>query len=330
MKIVYKIGVRMLILLVPFFVVCPLLISHFPMRFFDEDYPMFIQNKEYGMRRHENAARILIMGDSTAKASWLPSLLTEDTYNYALGGMTAIEEYYCLASYLKHNDAPESIIYMQDPAHFFDPNYFWSRAVYFHRFEADDFRDLLYELNNFEDTSVLGGNDIQTEVFLYQTYSPSKYITSFLWGGVSPGRYRQNIRNYKKIVGDRGWKQFGFAERCDEQNLFATFNSFQKNEIIDSYFRKIIELCQKYHIQFVFQNSPLNQSTYEALNPKFTEEFLSYLKSIQRDYPGARIDTELFYDDNSYFGDRYHLNKKGVIRFCAMMKEKYSDIFYDQ
>ena len=64
----------------------PICLSKAPMRFFDGEYAWYYQNKEYA-QEHKDYCRVLIMGDSTAKADLLPDELSADTYNFSLGGV---------------------------------------------------------------------------------------------------------------------------------------------------------------------------------------------------------------------------------------------------
>ena len=90
-KGVKRIFARLLLAAMPIMLLAiaiPICLSKAPMRYYDEEYAWFYQNKEYS-QRHKDYCRVLIMGDSVAKASWLPDELSADTYNFSLGGVNS-------------------------------------------------------------------------------------------------------------------------------------------------------------------------------------------------------------------------------------------------
>ena len=325
MNFSYKIGIKLIVLLIPYFICCPIVISKYPMKFMDGEYSYYQQNKDYSEMPSEYS-RILILGDSTAKAAWAPEELSNDTYNFSLGGVSPIEEFYYLRAYLQTHDIPQIVIYTQSVDHFINAEAFWTRSMYFHRLKTKDLKELFREIQLFEDKSVFG-ESILEESFLYLTYSPVKYSVAFVKGLLSSKRYIQNMDEYAAVSRARGQMQFGTAECYDDVNSYVEYDSFEENPIIDHYFRKIIELCEENHIQFIFQNPPINESTYAELNKQFVSDYESYLNGIGEDYPDAIIDSRLFSYENGYFGDSVHLNIKGTVKFSREMKEKYRDIF---
>jgi hypothetical protein len=97
--------------------------------------------------------------------------------------------------------------------------------------------------------------------------------------------------------------------------------------MLDYYLQETIRLCEENNIKFIFQNPPINEASYNALNEKFVRDYEEYLCNLQELYPDAIIDTKLFSYGNEYFGDSTHLNSKGTEKFTLEMKEKYAYIF---
>lgn len=325
MRKVIRLGMRLMLLIGPMFLICSIAIAFFPMKFYDGEYAWYKENKEYA-KHHTDYCRALIMGDSAGKAAWQPETLSKDTYNYALGGASPAEEYYYLREYLKYNEKPEYVLYTQGAAHFLEAGTLWSRSAYFHRIDWRDLRELLKVMDQYG-----GVSDLETgsekEIFLYRVYSPDKYSNALIKGLLHPSRKKENIEKYNRVLKDRGYTQFGTAEYCDDVNYYAEYEAFEVNKAMDYYFCKIIELCLENQIQFVFQNPPLNESTYEKLKPRFVDEYTSYLKKLQENYPSAIIDTDLVSYKNRCFGDATHLNTYGSKYFSKQMKEKYKNIF---
>ena len=326
----YRLGIKLTALLIPYFICCPIIINKYPMKFMDEEYAYYQQNKDYS-EMSSGYSRILILGDSTAKAAWLPAQLSDDTYNLALGGVSPIEEFYYLREYLQVHDAPQAVVFTQGADHFWGLDTFWTRSMYFHRFKLEDLYDLLQEIRGFNDKSIFGEVCMNGECFLYLTYSPIKYSNAFVKGLLSSKRYIQNRDKYTAVSKSKGQTQFGTAEYYDGVSAkYMGRDSFEASPIIDHYFRKMIELCEEYHIQFVFQNPPINESTYTKLNKQFISEYKVYLNGIGKDYPDALVDPELFSYESIFFGDSTHLNRKGTIRFSNEMKKKYQNIFRNE
>lgn len=329
MRCVIKIGAKLIILLFPFFVLCPIAVKYMPMRFLDYEYSSYLQNQEWANGKgHDTYARILIMGDSTAKASWLPEALSEDTYNFALAGASPIENYFYLKEYLGKNPAPEYLFYMQGIELFYSPIFFWSRNVYFHRLDEKYLDEFMNKLSKTKDDDFFHIDNFREECFLYKTYSPSKYLVAFFKGLFSDTRYQKNMMRYQEVIETKGQTQFGIAERCDDMSRDVERYEFKPTNIIDIYFRKIIRLCEKHNIQFVFEPAPLNMSSYRNMQENVLSDYKSYMTSLQSTYPKARISTELYGLDNRYFGDTMHLNQNGTIYFSSMMYQEYLDIFH--
>lgn len=327
MKTVYKIGMRLILLIVPFFLICPILIPLFPMQILDGEYAWYRQNQDWS-EKHEQYCRVLIMGDSIAKAAWLPRELSEDSYNFALGGASPIEEYYYLYEYLMQNDAPEYVIYTQTVKHFIYMGALWTRSVYFRRMNWDYLDELLADPEIYNDKVAMGEGNLHREEFLYRIYSPTKYMHPILKALLYPNRGKINCERYETVVENKGQTQFGteeFYDRVDEDMLELT--SFRQDKVLDLYFRKIIELCEEKGIQFIYQGGPINKSTYVNISEQFSRGYTEYMANIQKNYPDAMIDERLFSYDDCYFGDQAHLNLRGSVKFSREMREKYREIF---
>lgn len=263
-----------------------------------------------------------------AKCSWIPKELSDDSYNFSLYGTCPMEEYYYLREYLSNHSAPQVLIYSQQITHMINAEAFWSRSVYFHRMSKDDLQDLEREIRLYDESPIFEGKNFKTEEFLYQTFSPVKYSEAFFKGMLSGKRYQKNRHEYLALNRSKGQTYFGTAEYCDDIfDAAAEMKNFKADEILDVYFRKIIELCEENNIRFIFQSSPFNKSTYEVLSGAMVSDYLTYMDSIQSDYPDAVINADIFYYDNEYFGDMVHLNERGAVKYSREMRKKYKDIF---
>ncbi len=327
-----KLMLKLFILIIPFIclaIIVPVFMICDPMRFFDGEYAWYRQNSEYAAG-HEGYCRVLIMGDSVAKAAWLPSELTNDTYNYSLGGASPIEEYYCLYDYLQNNDAPEYVIYSQMMDHFFAANCFWARGAYFHRLSAAQLLDVYITCKDIEDENGPFSAKSILDIPLYGSYSPVYYSTAAIKGMVM-SRRQSNETAYQAVIEDRGHMYFGEGNsKKIGANQLVEERTFQCGKTIDYYFRKIIELCESYDIEFIYQSCPLTRITYENLKDTYVSDFNAYAEQLQQAYPDVVLNMELYCYDNSLFNDNEHLGVSGAMRFTRAMREKYGYVFVEE
>lgn len=331
MNPIMKLAAKLAALLLPFPLTVMLAMPCFPMQLYKEDYPYYCQHKEYA-EGHEKYCRVLIMGDSTAQAALQPKLLSDDTYNYALGGASPIEEYYYLREYLAHNAAPQYLLCVFDMELATVPVYFWDGFVFLHRASADDLTDMKERLTMLSDVSALGVSDADEfakEVRLYQMYAPQKYGATFLQGlllNVFGDRYEANKAFYREVLENRGQRFFGTAEYCDTENSFnANMEEFRVPEVTDHYLKKMIELCEANDIQFIFQSPPYIDNTH--IRKKVLDEYTAYFEGVQQEHPNAVIDTDICWYGPECFGDASHVNQKGMERYSLETVQKYPDIF---
>ena len=329
-KSIKSLMLKTLAVIAPFIVlsiIVPIMLSNFPLRFYDEEFGWYQQNKDYA-ESHADYCRVLIMGDSTAKAAWLPAELSDDAYNFALGGASPIEEYYCLRDYLKENKAPEYVIYTQVISHFLDSEVFWSRSAYFHRLEFNEVYDTYKNEKTVLDEKIVFDDKDLIDIVLYYIYSPIYFSSAFMRGLFSSRQEFNEIR-YEEAVSNRGRVQMGNGIVNGPASVVKdTF--FACNKLIDTYLRKIIDLCDENGIQFIFQTAPVSELTYVQLNADLVDEYDSYIKSIQTDYPNVVMNGEFFYYDTDLFYDRSHLSIEGAIKFSREMREKYAYIFDEE
>ncbi len=307
-----------------------ILMTKDPMRYFDGEYPWYRENGEYA-EGHEDYCRVLIMGDSVSKSAWLPSELSEDTYNFAIGGASPIEEYYCLSEYLQNNDAPEYLLYSQMPSHFIDAECFWTRGVYFHRIGMPQVLDVYKTIKSItgevgESFSIKRILDIP----LYYSYSPIYYTSAVLKGTIA-GREQTNRTAYQDVIENKGHMYFG-SNNGQKICAFSIVDGehFQCDALIDIYFRRIIELCEDHDIKFVYQSCPLSEITYSDIDNMIIREYNAYMEALKESYPNAEINAELFYYSDDLFNDDAHLSEAGATRFSREMCDKYAYIFCEE
>lgn len=323
-KKLIRIALIIFILLIPF-VSISLIVKNNMMRFMDQEYSWYAQNKDY-MEHHKEYTRILIIGDSVSKVGWIPKKLSVDSYNYALGGVSPIETYYYLKEYLENNKKPKYVIYTQGIDHFIVAERLWDRSIYFHRLSGHSLDEIIHVCNKYNDKTILDGKS-KIDSFLYEIYSPSKYGTAFCNGLLSNKRKNENIIKYKEAVKNKGQVWISSGNTIDKENDFARNKEFKQNEVIDYYFRRIIKLCEKNNISLIYQSPPLNKVYYKKIKERFKKQYMLYMEKMQKEFPNVLIDYSIFSYDSNNFEDTFHLNKRGALRFSKEMKKKYKNIF---
>lgn len=325
-KDIGKLTAKLVLLIVPFFILLPLYCRLFPMNYLDDEYAMYRQQKDYVTGKlHTEDARILVLGDSRTKAGFAPDKLWGGTYNAALGGATPIEGYYSLKEYLEYHTAPEVLILSYAPMHYMDVDTLWTRSVYFHTFSETDFHDLMKRAKEFEDTEKILIEDYQKEYLMYKYYMPNKYATA-LKKSLFITRRQKTIQKYNTMVEFRGHTYYGTETESGGVNGEAKVLDFEDSDIITWYLKQIFDLCNENGIMVILEQAPMNETSYQIITPEFKEHYASYMQSLTEVYPKVLIQIKPYCYPNDCFGDADHLNRHGVEVFDAYLLDKYAGI----
>lgn len=325
-KEIRQITLKLIALILPFFVLLPLYCRFFPMYYLDDEYAMYRQQKDYvtGQLNTEDA-RILILGDSRTKAGFKPQLLWQGTYNIALGGGSPIEGYYSLKEYLNHHKAPEAVIIAYAPMHYMDVDTLWTRSIYFHTLSEQDFRDLTTRAETFEHTQNILIENYKTEYLMYKYYMPNKYATA-LKKSAFVGRYEKTKQKYDTMAEFKGYTTYGTAAESGDINGEAKVSDFAPSDILTWYLEAMIVLCKEQGIRVILEQTPMNETSYGILTPEFKAHYREYMQALAAEYADVEIYPDFYCYPNNCFGDADHLNSRGVEVFDAFLMEKYGDL----
>lgn len=289
--------------------------------FLDDEAPVYNLNKELACTTQEKYYGVIILGDSGANAAYVPEVLSDDTINLSLGGMTPVENYYVLKEWLEHHEAPRACYISFKDDHMHEAECFWVRAMYTHRLHIDE------ELEILKTAAEYGERSIAKEGYLfdyisYKLWLPDKYSTSFLNAGFNQ-RYDANINIQQYARLHRG-RYIGMDTR--EYTLETEYlnGMFWVEPMFDDYYRKIIELCMEYGVTAHIVRIPHPE------NMVFLDDYMvdlnNYYDELKSDYPDITFDIFPEYG-REYFLDEDHMNSRGGRRFSAEIKELYSDDF---
>lgn len=326
-----KLASRILIVVLPVVLVMQLFCFAFPMAYMDVEYAMYKQQKDYISKNHD-ANRVLILGDSRAKASFVPDVLGDDVYNISLGGISPVESYYMLKEYLENHDAPEYLFLAYAPMHLSCVNeqndnfILWKRCIYFHTFNQDDFFELARKRNHFENNEIIEREHIYLEYAMHKFYFPNKYGTA-LKKMFFENRYKANREKYDLMVKQRGYSLFGVDGENGGINGEAKLDDFLYSDMLDYYLNQIFELCRQHEIKVVMEQLPMTETSYIIIKDAFYDHYEEYLNQLARNNPDVLINPYLTMYSNTLFGDADHLNTEGAKMFSESIKERYPQVF---
>lgn len=326
-----KLASRILIVVLPVVLVMQLFCFAFPMAYMDVEYAMYKQQKDYISKNHDDN-RVLILGDSRAKASFMPDVLGEDVYNISLGGISPVESYYMLKEYLENHDAPDYLFLAYAPMHLCyadeknDNFILWKRCIYFHTFNQADFFELAGKRDQFENSAIVDREHIYLEYAMHKLYFPNKYGTA-LKKMFFENRYQANKEKYDLMVAQRGYSLFGVDGENGGINGEAKLEDFVYSDMIDYYLNQIFALCRENQIQVIMEQLPMTETSYIIIKDDFYQHYSDYLYKLAQDNPDVLINPYIGMYSNTLFGDADHLNTEGATMFSNVIKERYPQIF---
>ena len=289
--------------------------------FGDEELPYYLWNKQICRGSSTEQYDVVILGDSVANAAYMPELLSGRTINLALGGTTPMEAYYILCEYLASHDKPK-VVYMSFlDSHFIFDDCFYVRTLYSHRFPFGVNCRMLHRGIEFEEPSI-AMDDARMKLLEYAVYAPSKYITSFMNGGINQ-RMEENSQimmtddaHYGRYIGV-GNMVWGTPENME-------FSEFLVNPLFDRYYQDIIGLCEDNGITVRLVKLPLTDCA--TFSSEYLREYESYYMDIKNQYENVTVDWISAYDISDFYDD-HHMNSHGAFRLAADLKHMYSGDF---
>lgn len=323
-KDIRQMCVKLVMLLLPFFLLLPLYCRFFPMYYMDDEYAMYVQQNDY-VTGETGSDRILILGDSRTKAGYDPAKLWEDSYNLALGGASPIEGYYTLKNYLENHEKPQTVIMAYAPMHYMDVDTLWTRSIYFHTLSSEDFCEIVINARNFQNIENILIENYEIEYLMHYFYMPNKYATA-LKNSAFILRHEKTNRKYQDMVENKGHSFYGTDEFSNGVNGEAKLTDFAESDIITWYLEQTFVLCREQEIQVIVEQTPMNETSYGILTEDFKEHFRSYMYELADANPDVVIFPDFLCYPNECFGDADHLNQNGVDVYCGYLMEKYPEL----
>jgi len=265
------------------------------------EYPMWIHVKNLINTQSEIKQKMILIGDSRAKAGFEPVLSKDNTLNLTVGGSTPIDGYYTLLTFLENNPEPESLVLSYSPLHLTHAVYFWERTVKYNFLPDNQLDEITGNLLKYNDSGIGTKNQLWKYKFLI-----SMYISSVA-EGIKKKRWVINKKVKYDLVGSKGHAYFGIRNGTDSLNgEVKEANDFQQSELIHYYFVKLIELAKSKSIKVFWYTMPFNQSSCEKVSPDLVKNFNKYIDRIEIE-TDINVIKKIQCMDNKYFGDGSHV-----------------------
>jgi hypothetical protein len=298
-----KFVVMTLLLASILFMIFSYLVFNCKMYYMNQEYPMWVHVKETIHLHSKRKENLIIIGDSRAKAGFIPTINPKvNTLNLAVGGGTPIEGYFILKKYLQNNTSPDKIIISYAPNHLEIQDVYWERSVKFDFLSTQEYQEVEANAKEINDSTTLGLSKT------YKDYwNPTKYTTDFK-NGLITMRWKQNKKMLNDGFASKGHYFFGTANSADGLNAEGHEKIFKHSLLLDLYLRKLLNLAKTNNIKVYYYTMPFNQASYQASKIEYRDGYKNYMQKFAHDYK-VHICNNLSYMTNDNFGDSSHLYK---------------------
>lgn len=255
-------------------------------------------------------ADILILGDSRAKAGFMPQ--DKSQLNLSIGGITPIGGYYTLKRYLAYNAPPKFLILSYMSVHYSKDRHFWDRAIKFDYLEFDEFVEIMENARNLGQCKVFGNDSEKCKWYYFFKYKIQiKNFNAEMYNAWQEwklyySRYKNNMEIMDLLSKSGGHFFYGYNNRSKGLNQEVKFKEFTINPLIDLYLHKIMDLAKAHNIIVFHYQMPFNQSSFDSLDLRFVREYNAFLDSMQGKYEIVSLN-HIWALPNSDFGDSSHL-----------------------
>jgi len=294
------------------FLIYSVIVLNYKMLYMTREYPMWLHVKNIMNTPTEDKKQLLVIGDSRAKAGFIPNEIKEfSSINLSLGGGTPLEGYYILIKYLKNNPAPEHLILSYTAYHLMDRSNYWNRAVAYDFLNDKDYQEIEKRAKEFNEKSI-----VRADKSYWDYKNPIIYRGNFR-NGIINKRWTNNKKFLKESIEAQGHHYFGTRAFSTRLNTDTKQKKFKPSKLQDYYFRKLLTLAEKSRINLYFFIMPFNKSSFDKINKSYVTDFTYYLKVISSDYP-LKICNQLGFMENHNFGDSSHLFKGAKVNTINM------------
>jgi hypothetical protein len=270
----------------------------------------------------------IILGDSRAAADIMPVRLPFAATNLAIGGGEPIEALALLKRALSCPNPPRRLILSFDAGHFSRPDLFWERSVRFGFLSTSDIADLRSVSIATGDTSIYEERHTdhlpsRLRDWLYLSHFPVYDFASLLHGAGFL-RWPRNLRILNTTLAQRGQYSFGTASASHDIAVEGHLAGFKPLPVLDHYFHAILDAADRHGMQVLFLPMPINQATYDRIQPALRRGFTAYLQGYADRYPRFQVAGDIIpHQPDASFGDRFcHMNPSAAERFSDELAQR--------
>ncbi len=292
------------------------------------DYVGAIWNKDVTNTTQEKYYDVVIIGDSTANAAYVPEVLSESTINLALAGSGTVDGYYTLKDYLEHNPAPTDVFVSYMDYHLAEDYFIWDVSNYVHKYSLMENLEIYHMIQYVSeyDISELASAHYWEDVFNYTIWSPRLYSYSMLHA-IDGDRRAANMAAYADQDARYGRYCMITNDEYEPEGIQG-YSTYYVSPLQEQYYEMIIDLCNKNDINVHMVKLPLSTDT--GFIDDYEDEINDYYDDLLEDYDFA--DFYWFHTtyEHEFFRDEYHMNNHGAFRFSRELKELYPDLFEEK
>lgn len=282
------------------YLVTMLVVHHGKLMILDREYSMWLYVKKVTHSASQSHQDLIVVGDSRAKAGYIPNLTNRRTLNLAFAGQTPIEGYYLLSHYLKNNPAPNYLVVSYAPFHLSVADAFWEMTVKYGFLDSDEYNEVLETSSRLKDT-ILGEKDKRWQyLFLPNTYWES------MRRAIKEHRWRTNEETYASVVNSRGHYYYGKESGTTEPNQEIKLGTFVISRLLDLYLMKLIDLAHSRHIAVFWYTMPFSETSCKKLSVSYKRDFERYLFNLES-RTGIEVIERIACLSDSLFGDSNHV-----------------------
>jgi hypothetical protein len=270
----------------------------------------------------------IILGDSRAAADIMPIRLPFTATNLAIGGGEPIEALALLKRALSCPNPPRRLILSFDAGHFSRPDLFWERSVRFGLLSASDIADLRSVSIATGDPSIYEERHTdrlpsRLRDWLYLSHFPIYDFASLLHGAGFL-RWLGNERILHATLAQRGQYSFGTAAASHDVAVEGHLDGFKPLPVLDRTFNALLDAADRHGMHVLFLPMPINQTTYDRVDPALRRGFTAYLLGYADRYHQFQVAGDIIpHWPDAAFGDQFcHMNPPAAERFSDELAQR--------
>lgn len=288
-----------------------------PARFLAPEYAMW--SAQRSAARDAPPVDVLILGDSRTMGGLDPTRMPgAEVRSLALGGTTSIEAFFLLETWLDRHPAPALLVLGFAPYHLALHDTFWERTVKFAFLSEAQYAALLRDALALGDPVLGPPAELERELADRSRFAryagglrnPVDFASEILSSGFLRGTSNRAVRAEVEL--DRGHFVFGRGERADRLAEEAGFETFESSPLLDRYLERLLRLAASRGVPVRWFTLPVNQPSFAAIRPAYRAGFEAWLARWPAVHPDFAVMQPLWWLPNDHFGDRSHLNPRGV------------------